>query len=85
MLSRTIELCRPNSISLEGLIGGIQTDAYASCRFFAKQNSENEHILCWSHVRVQFKLAFDMSKNKDAGWFVSRLDVYIQSSWKIGY
>lgn len=58
---------------LEGFIGGIQTDAYAGYRFFVKLNPENEHILCWCHVRAKFKLAFDISKDKDAGWFVEQI------------
>lgn len=61
---------RPISTFLEGFTGGIQTDTYVAYRFFVKLNPENEHILCWAHIRAKFKYASDISHDKDAGWFV---------------
>ena len=66
----------PDVSFLEGFIGGIQTDAYDGYRFFVKLNPENEHILCWCHVRAKFKLALDISKDKDAGWIHHHKKLY---------
>lgn len=64
---------RPISEFLESFIGGIQTDAYTVYRFFTDLNEENERSLCWAHVRAKFKYASDISKDRDAGWFVDQI------------
>lgn len=64
---------RPISAFLDSFIGGIQTDAYAVYRFFADVNESNERSLCWAHVRAKFKYASDISKDKDASWFVEQI------------
>lgn len=64
---------RPISDFLGSFIGGIQTDAYAVYRFFADVNEANERSLCWAHVRAKSKYASDISKDKDASWFVEQI------------
>lgn len=64
---------RPISKFLNSFIGRIQKYAYAVYRFFAAVNEENERSLCRAHVRTKFKYASDISKDKDAGWFVVQI------------
>lgn len=64
---------RPISGFLSSFIGKIQTDSYTVYRFFTELSAENEHALCWAHVRTRFKDACDISHDKDAGWFVEQI------------
>lgn len=64
---------RPISGFQGSFIGGIQTDAYAAYRFSADVNEENKHSLCYTHIGAKFKYASDISKDKDAVWFVVQI------------
>lgn len=44
------------------------------CRVrIVKEEFKNGRSLCWAHVRAKFKYASDISKDKDAGWFVEQI------------
>ena len=64
---------RPISSFLNSFKGGIQTDAYVVYKFFTGQSDENNHALCWAHVRSKFFQAAKYVNDDNAEWFVRRI------------
>lgn len=64
---------RPISSFLDGFKGGIQTDAYVVYKFFTDQSADNDHALCWAHVRSKFFQAAKYGNDENAEWFVRRI------------
>ena len=64
---------RPITAFLGDFKGSIQSDGYVVYKHLSRLNPENEHLLCWAHVRSKFKFAADISLDEDAKWFVEQI------------